>query len=122
MQRWNRQSLLKACEKLLKRPDCTLHLQPIIKEDKTTAFGQYSLMKLTGEISKIRLVVDPAKSSLVEGFLHEALHIVLREELGGKFNETLEEILVKALERELWIKMPKGAGERWRRLINEKLT
>jgi len=115
---WNRRSLLRACEGLLEREDCSLRLRTI-SEPATTAHGSYSDSK-QGPINII-LTTDPAKGGLIECFLHEALHIVLASEIGDRFNIGLEEIQICALERELWMKFKKKDTARWRRLINAKL-
>lgn len=114
---WNRRNLLRACEDLLRRDDCTLKLKTI--NSGSTATCDFTTTE-TG-VKHITLVVDPSIASLVEGFLHEALHVVLVQ-LDEQFNDALEEVLVRALERELWVKtMNPEATARWRKLINEKL-
>ncbi len=119
MAKWNCRTLLSACETLLKRPDCTLTLRTL-REEGVTAQNSYNWAN--GQPSNIHLTVDPAQASLVEGFLHEALHIVLGNELGEHFNSVLEEAQVKAIEHHLWTKtMRRGDLARWRRLINAKL-
>lgn len=115
---WNCRNLLRACEALLQRPDCTLQIRKLVAEDVT---AQNSFGWRDGQPYDIRLTVDPAKAGLVEGFLHEALHVVLATELAC-FNAVLEEQLVKALEEHLWRKtMRREDTSRWRRIINAKL-
>lgn len=118
LMRWNCRSLLNACETLLKRSDCTLHLARIASTNVT---AQNSFTWVDDQASNIRLTVDPAQASLVEGFLHEALHVVLAKEFGA-FNEVLEEEIVRAIEQHLWRKtFRREDTNRWRRLINGKL-
>lgn len=118
MAKWNRRSLLSSCEALLSRDDCQLRIRTIT-DDQTTA--KCSFMWKDGQASDIRLTVDPAKGGLVESFLHEALHVVLAQDLGERFSTALDEVLVHALERELWIKLRKNDLARWKHLITKKL-
>lgn len=117
--RWNCRALLRACEDLLKRPDTSLALRSLTSAN-VTAQNEFTWSE--GRASDAKLVVDPAQSSLVEGFLHEALHVVLAQELGGPFNSVLEEVCVRALEQHLWRHtMRREDTSRWRRIINAKL-
>lgn len=116
--RWNCRTLLHACEELLQRADCSLHLAAI-RENSVTAKNEFTWSD--GKASQIKLVVDPAQASLVEGFLHEALHVVLAEQMEA-FNAVLEEATVRAIEQHLWTKtMRREDTSRWRRIINAKL-
>lgn len=116
--KWNRKNLLTACEDLLKRSDCTLQVKTI--NSGPTAQCAYDL---DGDgVRNIVLTVDPSISSLVEGFLHEALHVVLVNDLDSRFSPSIVEKLVKALESELWLRtIRKGDTIRWRKIINEKI-
>jgi len=117
--KWNRKSLLRACEEVLNRSDCTIELGGVT-EAKTTAWGKYD-MNPAGEPSNIRFRLDPSKSSLIEGLLHEALHVVLDRYLVG-FSEGLEEVVIRAIEEDLWKKgFSPGDVKRWRALIERKI-
>jgi len=101
----------------MQRDDCALKLRKL-----NDATAQNTFTWRDGAASKITLVVDPAQSSLVEGFLHEALHVVLAEEIGEHFNEVAEECVIRALEEHLWRKtMRREDTERWRQIINARL-
>ena len=115
---WTRPLLLRACEALLSREDCHLRLRSI-SDAQTTANCSYRPSP-SGPID-IVLTTDPAKGGLIESFLHEALHVVLNQHIGERFSVTLDEVLIKALQRELWVKFKKADVTRWRRLINAKL-
>lgn len=118
MGKWNRRNLLLACETLLKRDDCTLQLKTI----NTGETAKCAYTHTEDGVRDIVLTVDPSIASLVEGFLHEALHVVLVNDL-VRFHVTVEEVLVRTLERELWMKeMGRKRAVRWRKLINEKLN
>lgn len=119
MGKWNRRSLIRACEELLGRDDCLVELG-VITDPKVTARCEYDLDQ-KWKPSNIRLRVDPSKSSLIEGLLHEALHVVVGREMRG-FNEGLEEKLIQALEEEIWRRGFKGRDvRRWQALIERKL-
>ena len=118
--RWNRKTLLAACEAVLRRPDTRL-LNRTLKEPGPVA-------KFTGNIepndslSNVTIYLDPSRMGLVEGALHETLHVVLNQQVGGCFNEALEEVIMKALERDLWIKvLTHRRFKTWRKLVNGKL-
>ncbi len=70
----------------------------------------------------IFVTLDPSQGGIIESMLHECLHIVIAEHIGDEFNRTLEEIIIHAVEREVWVKSMKAADTiRWRALINSKL-
>jgi hypothetical protein len=118
--KFNRRSLIRACEDLLRREDCQVRLATILDE-KTTARCEYHWDPEKG-VSDMRLTLDPSAGGLIESALHEALHIVLADEIGEVFNRCTEEVIIRALERELWVKGFKGADtKRWRALLNGKL-
>lgn len=117
--RWNRASLLKACEQLLGRADLQIRLKPVQEPDTAGFTADYR----NGEIQNILITVDLAQGGLIESVLHELLHIVLDREVNQRFNLPLEEAMIKALEKQLFTKaIKKGALARWRRLIRAKLA
>ena len=115
---WNPRTLLLACETALKRPDSTLRVATI-RDPVLTAKCEFSWDGKRASDSEF--VVDPAKGGLVESFLHEALHVVLAQEIGERFNPTLDEVIIKALERELWMKIKKRDLVRWRALLAARI-
>lgn len=120
MAKWNRRSLIRACEDLIAREDCIVELGGIT-DPKVSAHAVYDVDH-RWKPSDIRFRIDPSKSSLIEGLLHEALHVVVGRDLGG-FNPGLDEVLVQALERELWVKGFKREDiKRWKGLIERKLA
>lgn len=120
MPKWNRRSLIRACEDLIAREDCVIELGGIT-DPKVSAHAAYDLDQ-KWKPSNIRLRVDPDKSSLIEGLLHEALHVVVGFDLKG-FSPGLDEVIVQSLERELWVKGFKREDiKRWKGLIDRKLT
>lgn len=118
--RWNRESLFRACESLLSRQDTQVRLRTI-KDPNLGAHGTYHWTK--NQASEVLITIDPAKSSLVEACLHEALHAVLQAQIGQNFNPCLEEAIIQALEKDLWKEAFSGRKrtERWRKIINAKL-
>ena len=119
MAKWNRKSLLRACEEVLNQADCAVVLGGV-GEVKTTAWGEYDLDS-AGRATNIRFRIDPSKASLIEGLLHEALHVVLDRYLVG-FSEGLEEVVIRAIEEDLWKKgFSPGDVKRWRALIERKI-
>lgn len=118
--KWNRRSLVRACEALIERDDFTVRLGSI-DPDCATAAVDYGWNEEDGAYD-IQVTLDPSQGGLIESLLHECLHVVLASELGGKFNARLEEVLVKALESELWVKAMKSPEvARWRSLLDRKL-
>ena len=117
---WNRKSLLTAAELLLRNPGTTLVLRKLPEPGPTAHVASDEGPE--GSRINVTITLDPARGGIVEAALHEALHIVLDREIGGKFNQALEEVLIKALERDLWAGPLKGPTfRRWRRLIRKKL-
>lgn len=119
MAKWNRVTLLGACEDMLRRDDVRLIVGPV-KEPLTARY--VADVDASGRLSNIEIRVDPAQGGLIESVLHELLHVVLDSILGARFNSPLEECMVKALERDLFLKAIKHGGlRRWRRLIESKI-
>jgi hypothetical protein len=117
--KWNRKSLLRACEELIAREDFTVQLRTIDPKD-ATAHVNYEWNRRDGA-HNIQVTLDPSQGGLIESLLHECLHVVLADEIGDRFNARLEEVLVKALEDELWRKAMKSPEvARWRSLIDRK--
>jgi hypothetical protein len=118
--RWNRRSLLTACEALIKREDVEIRLATV-DPSESTAHVQYAWSKKNGTYD-VRITLDPSQGGLIESLLHECLHVVLDREIESCFNKPLEEAIIKALERDLYVKaMKKADVARWRQLINFKL-
>lgn len=120
MGRWNRQTLLAACEAVLQRDDVRLVRGKATTDNVTAHFD--ADVREDGAICNIVITVDPDQGGLIECVLHELLHIVLDQTINASFNSTLEERMIKALEQELFVKtINKGHLRRWRKLVNEKL-
>lgn len=120
--KWNRRSLLKACEELIQRPDFRIKISSMDARD-VTGHVTYLWDEKTSRHRDIRVTLDPTQGGLIESLLHECLHVVLTPVVHLNFNTRLEEDIVQRLERELWVKTMKPEDVRvWRRLIKEKLT
>jgi len=120
MKKWNRVTLLQACEDLVHREDVTLKLRNV-DPSVSTAHVDYRWNKKRGPYD-IEIVLDPSQGGLIESLIHECLHVVLDSDIASCFNATLEEKVIAALEQDLWRKrMKKRDVVRWRALINSKL-
>ena len=120
MARWNRKTLLKACEALISRKDFFLKLATIDPKI-STAHIEYTWGGTKGN-RNFRCTIDASQGGLIESLLHECLHIVVVEQIGDNFNTPLEEVVIRALEGDLWRKGFKTADvKRWRALIKGKL-
>jgi hypothetical protein len=118
--KWNRRSLLRACEDLIKRDDFTVRLRTIDPK-YSTAHVEYGWGEDSG-IHDISVTLDPSQGGLIESLLHECLHVVLADLMHGNFNSTLEERIIRTLEEDLWKKAMKSPDvARWRSLLNKKL-
>lgn len=120
MSKWNRKTLLAACEALIEREDFQLRLGTIDPK-VSTAHVEYTWGDERGA-HDISVVLDSTQTGLIEGLLHECLHVVLADSIADNFNRKLEEVCVRHLEQELWNKTMKSADViRWRTIINQKL-
>ena len=120
MARWNRISLRKACESLIERDDFSLRLATIDPKI-ATAHIEYTWGGTKGN-RNFRCTIDASQGGLIESLLHETLHIVVAPEIGDNFNTPLEEVVIRALEGDLWRKGFKTADvKKWRSLIKRKL-
>lgn len=120
MTKWNRVNLLQACEDLLARDDLTL-IMCSVDPSASTAHVTYAWDKKRGP-HDIEITIDPSQGGLIESTMHECLHVVLDSDIASCFNKGLEERIIKALEKDLWLKRLKSRDVvRWRALINSKL-
>jgi hypothetical protein len=118
--KWNRKSLLRACEALIEREDFHLRLATVDPKE-STAHVEYG-WKRGGGVHDINVTLDPSQGGLIESLLHECLHVVLSDLIGDSFNARLEEVIIRELERELWAKAMKSPEvAHWRSLIDRKL-
>jgi hypothetical protein len=117
--KWNRRSLLLACEEILSRSDTSIKLQPIHVKGVT---ARTSFTFDESRVSRVLIIIDPSQSGQIEAALHEALHVILVNQIRGRFHVSLEETVVKALEVELWKRAfrPKDIA-RWRGILGRKL-
>ncbi len=119
MAKWNRRSLLRACEELLSRPDTSIKLQNINLKGVT---AKTSFTHTEEGVSGVLIVIDPNQSGSIEAALHEILHVLLVNQVRGKFHVSLEEVVVRALERELWARAFKPADtKRWKAILERKI-
>ena len=120
--RWTRTTLLTACEAILADPAISLRLRTIRAQNVTSHVDATFTPK--GEIEHGLVTLDPALGGLIECALHEALHLALGPVINANFNDALEEVVIRALERDLWVMAMRSKRRvaRWRRLLNAKLS
>ena len=72
----------------------------------------------------IKITVDANNNDNVRFVIHELLHVMLSELVLGKFDQTLEEVLVLSLDTYMWnfVKSSKVRLAKWEALIQKKLA
>jgi len=72
----------------------------------------------------VKIVVDANNNDTVRFVIHELVHVTISELVIGKFDSTLEEVLVLSLETFLWsfISSSKSRLTKWEKLIAKKLA
>ena len=114
--RWTRLSLKRRLKNLLRRPQVKL-LQSTLHECAARA-------DWTGDGPAVEIRVDTTQTGMIQAVIHELLHYHFRETFGALLDESLEEVLILALEKYLWdddIQRSTTQVRNWRRLINQKL-
>ena len=116
---WNRVSLHRHLLNLLSRPSTTLRTRQIrgsiaARVDFDDIFPP----------AYVHIDVDANNTPIIRFVIHELLHVVLSELVIGKFDETLEEVLIVALDGYIyeWVAKSKSRSARWTALIEKKLT
>lgn len=116
---WSRVSLNQHLLKLLERPTTTIRTRPIR--------GSYAaLVEFDDKFppAYIKIDVDANNQPVIRYVIHELLHVVLSELVIGKFDESLEEVLIVALDSHIydWVAKSKSRVARWTTLIDKKLA
>lgn len=72
----------------------------------------------------IKIDVDANNQPVIRFVIHELLHVVLSELVIGKFDETLEEVLIVSLDGYIyeWVAKSKSRTAKWTTLIEKKLA
>jgi len=71
----------------------------------------------------VQIEVDANNAQVERYVIHELLHVVLSELVLGKFDSTLEEVLILAYENYLWdfVSAKPSRVAKWRKLVEKKL-
>lgn len=72
----------------------------------------------------MKIEVDGNNQPLTRFVLHELLHVTFSELILGKFDRTLEEVMILAYEEYMWnfIQASKTRRAKWEALIERKLA
>ena len=72
----------------------------------------------------VNIDVDLNNTPIIQFVIHELLHVVLSEMVIGKFDETLEEVVIVAMHEYLhqYVAKSKTRTARWTALIEKKLA
>lgn len=74
--------------------------------------------------SWIKIRVDGNNQPVLQFVIHELLHVVLSELVLGKFDDTLEEVLIVALDAYMYsyVTSSKARTRKWNALLDEKFA
>lgn len=116
---WTRVSLHRHLLSLLDRPTTSLRLGA--KRNGTAASCDFD-DKFPP--AYVKIVVDANNNDTVRFVIHELIHVVISELVIGKFDSTLEEVLVLSLETFIWsfVSTSRPRLARWEKLIAKKLA
>ena len=72
----------------------------------------------------VHIKVDANNTPMVQFVIHELIHVILSELVLGKFDETLEEVIVVSLDSYMWafVSNSKPRLAKWNALIEKKLA
>lgn len=72
----------------------------------------------------VRITVDANNNETVRFVIHELIHVTIAELVLGKFDSTLEEVVVLSLETYIWnfVSGSKTRLAKWEKLIAKKLA
>lgn len=116
---WSRVSLHRHLLKLLERPTTTVAAGTLRKPVAARVNFDDSFPP-----DRIKVEIDANNMSATQLVVHELLHVVCSELVLGKFDETLEEVLILALEAHMMdhINKSKTRRTRWADAIERKLA
>lgn len=116
---WTRASLHQHLLDLLGRSTTTLKFGT-----KLNGYGADCIYDDKFPPAYIRITVDANNNDTIASVIHELIHVALSELTIGKFDLTLEEVLILALETYIWnyVKDNKTRRARWEKLIQKKLA
>ena len=115
---WSRPALNRHLLSLLDRPSTTLTSGSLRKEVAARVEFDPNYPP-----AYVRVQVDANNTPVARFVIHELLHVVMSEKVLG-LDETLEEVLIVALEAHLWAFVEKSKSRRtkWDSLIERKLA
>lgn len=72
----------------------------------------------------IKIEVDANAGDIERSVLHELIHVILSELIWGKFDPTIEEVIILAFEDYMWDFISKSPQRRakWTKIINRKIA
>ena len=72
----------------------------------------------------VKISIDANDNHTIQNVVHELIHVVIAELVIGKFDYTLEEVVVLSLESYIWnfISSSPARLKRWEKLIAKKLA
>lgn len=72
---------------------------------------------------KVEIRIDANNLPVERYVMHELLHVVLSELVRGKFDDTMEEVLIVALDTDLWnyVSKSKPRLARWKKTVERKI-
>lgn len=116
---WNRVSLHRQLLALLERPTTTLEFKT-----QLNGYAAHCIFDDKFPPYKITIIVDANDyDRVVHNVEHELIHVILSELVVGKFDGTLEEVVIMALSEYMYeyIKADKKRLAKWDKLIKKKL-
>lgn len=122
--RMSKRRLLEVLRDLLESPIASIRRGKLRKEHGLT---NYDRDPATGDLTNIKIVIDPRNSPVVTIVIHELLHVYMAQqhEIDRLFSESLEESMVKGLADELESYLHDTKNERlflsWVRAVEAKL-
>jgi len=116
---WSRVSLHRHLLSLLDRPTTSLKFGT-----KRNGIAGYVDFDDKFPPAYVRITVDANNTPVAQYVVHELIHVVISELVLGKFDSTLEEIVVLSLDRYIWnfISTNKSRLAKWEKLIAKKLA
>ena len=72
-------------------------------------------------VNRIQIYIDPSRIGVIQGVIHELLHVTLNKEL-SPLGTQLEELAVKKYTEKLWLTMRNKDVPVWREAINRKVV
>jgi hypothetical protein len=114
------------------RPRLHQHLYDLLNRPTTTVTARTKLRGFMADVvfdtrwppQNVKIEIDMNNAEPIHTIIHELLHVVLSETVCGKFDSSLEEVVILSLDEYIynWVKASPKRLAKWQKLLEAKLA